>query len=141
MPACCFRSTPARPPGPRSSWWPAFSMRARCCSGQPAASCASSSPAAISRREAAMLKRITLAVLLVALATPAFAQENAQEKLKVVATFSILADLVKNVGGDRVAVATLVGPNGDAHVYQPTPSDAKTLSEARLVFANGLGFE
>jgi len=84
-----------------------------------------------------MLKRIALAVLLVALATPALAQE----KLKVVATFSILADLVKNVGGERVAVAALVGPNGDAHVYQPTPSDAKTLSEAKLVFANGLGFE
>ena len=84
-----------------------------------------------------MLKRIALAVLLVALATPALAQE----KLKVVATFSILADLVKNVGGERVAVAALVGPNGDVHVYQPTPSDAKTLSEAKLVFANGLGFE
>jgi len=84
-----------------------------------------------------MLKRIALAVLLVALATPALAQE----KLKVVATCSILADLVKNVGGERVAVAALIGPNGDAHVYQPTPSDAKTLSEAKLVFANGLGFE
>ncbi|MBV8837722.1 MAG: metal ABC transporter substrate-binding protein [Alphaproteobacteria bacterium] len=84
-----------------------------------------------------MLKRIALAILLIALATPALAQE----KLKVVATFSILADLVKNVGGERVSVSALVGPNGDAHVYQPTPSDAKTLSEAKLVFANGLGFE
>lgn len=84
-----------------------------------------------------MLKRIALAVLIAALATPAFAQD----KLKVVATFSILADLVKNVGGERVEVAALVGPNGDAHVYQPTPADAKTLSEAKLVFANGLGFE
>jgi zinc/manganese transport system substrate-binding protein len=65
----------------------------------------------------------------------------AQEKLKVVATFSILADVVKNVGGDRVAVTALVGPNSDAHVYQPSPADAKTLSEAKVVFANGLGFE
>ena len=65
----------------------------------------------------------------------------AQEKLKVVATFSILADFVKNVGGDRVTVTALVGANSDAHVYQPTPGDAKTLSEAKLVFANGLGFE
>ncbi len=48
---------------------------------------------------------------------------------------------MRNVGGARVAVASLVGPNGDAHVYQPTPADAKTLSEAKLVFANGLGFE
>jgi zinc/manganese transport system substrate-binding protein len=65
----------------------------------------------------------------------------AEEKLKVVATFSILGDLVKNVGGDRVAVTALVGPNGDAHVYQPSPGDAKTLADAKVVFANGLGFE
>lgn len=92
-----------------------------------------------------MLKRIAAAVLLAALAAPALAQDKSEDKsagrLQVVATFSILADLVKNVGGDRVAVAALVGPNGDAHVYQPTPSDAKTLSEAKLVFVNGLGFE
>lgn len=66
---------------------------------------------------------------------------SAQEKLKTVATFSILADFVKQVGGDRVSVQALVGPNGDAHVYQPSPGDAKTLSEARVVFTNGLGFE
>ena len=65
----------------------------------------------------------------------------AQEKLKVVATFSILADFVKNVGGERVAVSALVGPNGDAHVYQPTPGDAKTLGDAKVVVTNGLGFE
>ena len=65
----------------------------------------------------------------------------AQEKLKVVATFSILADLVKNVGGDRVVVSALVGPNSDAHVYQPSPGDAKTLADARVVVTNGLGFE
>ncbi len=66
---------------------------------------------------------------------------SAQEKLKVVATFSILADLVKNVGGDRVEVRALVGPNSDAHVFQPAPGDAKTLADARVIFANGLGFE
>ena len=88
-----------------------------------------------------MLKRIALAILLAALATPAPAQDNPQGKLQVVATFSILADLVKNVGGDRVTVASLVGPNGDAHVYQPTPADAKTVADAKLVFVNGLGFE
>jgi zinc/manganese transport system substrate-binding protein len=87
------------------------------------------------------MKRIALAILLAALATPAPAQEKTASKLNVVATFSILADFVKNVGGDRVAVTALVGPNGDAHVYQPTPSDAKTLADAKLVFANGLGFE
>jgi zinc/manganese transport system substrate-binding protein len=65
----------------------------------------------------------------------------AQDKLKVVATFSILADFVKNIGAERVAVTALVGPNGDAHVYQPTPGDAKTLADAKVVFTNGLGFE
>ena len=80
--------------------------------------------------------------IVLALAALLFAQAaHAQEKLKTVATFSILADLVKNVGGDRVDVQALVGPNGDAHVYQPAPADAKTLSEAKVVFVNGLGFE
>lgn len=65
----------------------------------------------------------------------------AQEKLPVVASFSILADFVGVVGGDRVAVKTLVGPNGDAHVYNPTPADAKSVAGARVVFVNGLGFE
>jgi len=66
---------------------------------------------------------------------------SAQEKVPVVATFSILADFVKNVGGDRVAVSTLVQPNGDAHVYQPSPADAKTVADAKIVFMNGLGLE
>jgi zinc/manganese transport system substrate-binding protein len=66
---------------------------------------------------------------------------TAQERLKVVASFSILADVVKNVGGDRVEVASLVGPNGDAHVYDPTPADAKKAAEAKVVVVNGLGFE
>lgn len=70
---------------------------------------------------------------------PAAAQ--APEKLKVVATFSILGDLVRNVGGDRVEVTTLVGPNGDAHVYAPTPADGRRLTEAKVVFTNGLKFE
>lgn len=66
---------------------------------------------------------------------------SAQEKLKAVATFSILADFVKNVGGDRVDVHALVGPNSDAHVYQPSPGDAKALADAKLIVVNGLGFE
>src|SRR5262245_56206978 len=65
----------------------------------------------------------------------------AQEKLKVLATFSILGDLVRNVGGDRVEVATLVGPNSDAHVYAPAPADAKKVADAKVVFTNGLGYE
>src|SRR2546430_16091781 len=69
------------------------------------------------------------------------APARAQERLHVVASFSILGDFVKNVGGDRVAVETLVGPNGNAHVYAPSPSDAKKAADAKLVFVNGLGFE
>jgi zinc/manganese transport system substrate-binding protein len=78
---------------------------------------------------------LVLAALLSA--APAFAQE----KIKAVATFSILGDLLKNVGGDRVEIVTLVGRDGDAHVYAPTPADAKTLAAAKIVFVNGLGFE
>jgi len=65
----------------------------------------------------------------------------AQEKLAVVASFSILGDLVRQVGGERVALTTLVGPDGDAHVYSPTPADAKTLAAAKLIVVNGLNFE
>jgi zinc/manganese transport system substrate-binding protein len=71
------------------------------------------------------------------LAAPA----GAQDRLPVVASFSILGDFVKNVGGDRITVESLVGPNGNAHVYAPSPSDAKKVADAKLVFVNGLGFE
>ena len=70
-------------------------------------------------------------------AFPAFAAEP----IEVVTTFSILGDITQRVGGDRIKVHTLVGPNADAHVYQPTPADAKAIAQARLVVVNGLGFE
>src|SRR6201991_1381174 len=66
---------------------------------------------------------------------------QAQEKINVVASFSILSDLVRNVGGDRVDVTTLVGPNSDVHVYTPAPADAKKIANAKLVIINGLGLE
>jgi zinc/manganese transport system substrate-binding protein len=66
---------------------------------------------------------------------------NAADKVKAVASFSILGDMVRQVGGDRVEVITLVGPDGDAHVYEPTPADAKNLAAAQILFTNGLGFE
>lgn len=72
---------------------------------------------------------------------PVRAQDKIQDRIDVVASFSILGDLVRNVGGERVAVTTLVGPNGDAHVYTPTPRDAKKIADAKLVVVNGLGFE
>jgi zinc/manganese transport system substrate-binding protein len=77
---------------------------------------------------------ICLSIL--ALASPARA-----ERLNVVASFSILGDFAKNVGGDRISVTTLVGPNGDVHVYTPAPADAKKIADARLVIINGLGLE
>ncbi len=66
---------------------------------------------------------------------------QAQVRIDVVASFSILGDFAKEVGGDRVAVTTLVGPNGDVHVYTPAPVDAKKIADARLVIINGLGLE
>ena len=65
----------------------------------------------------------------------------AAEKINVVASFSILGDLVQQVGGEHVSVSTLVGPNGDAHVYQPTPQDTIRLTKSQLFVVNGLGFE
>ena len=65
----------------------------------------------------------------------------AQTKLPVVATFSILADFTRVVGGARIELTTLVGPQGDAHVYQPSPADAQKLNGAKLVITNGLFFE
>jgi zinc/manganese transport system substrate-binding protein len=75
--------------------------------------------------------------MLVAVASPA----RAQNRLSVVASFSILGDFVSNVGGDRVSVTTLVGPDGDVHVYTPAPADAKKVADAKLLVINGLGLE
>ena len=69
--------------------------------------------------------------------TPAYAAEP----LKVVASFSILGDIVREVGGKDVSVTTLVGPDGDAHEYEPTPADARKLAGAQLLVVNGLDFE
>jgi zinc/manganese transport system substrate-binding protein len=67
---------------------------------------------------------------------------GAQEaKLPVVASFSILGDITRMIGGDRIALTTLVQPGSDAHVYAPTPADAKAVAEARLLITNGLKFE
>src|SRR5882724_130502 len=76
-------------------------------------------------------------LVLVATGIPA----RAGDRLNVVASFSILDDFVRNLGGDRVNVTTLVGPNSDVHVYTPGPADAKKIADARLVIINGLGLE
>jgi len=65
----------------------------------------------------------------------------AAQTLSVVSSFSILADITTRVGGERIKVHTLVGRDADAHVYQPTPADARMIAEAQLVVVNGFGFE
>ena len=84
-----------------------------------------------------MIRFWLIALAMFAVIAPA----RGQDRLNVVASFSILGDFVRNVGGDRVNVTVLVGPDSDAHVYAPTPSDAKKVADAKLVFVNGLGFE
>jgi zinc/manganese transport system substrate-binding protein len=88
-----------------------------------------------------MRKLIFMVAAIFALLAPAQAQEKAQEKVKVLASFSILGDLVREVGGERVEVSTLVGPNTDMHGFQPTPAHAKAVAGAKLVVINGLGLE
>ena len=61
--------------------------------------------------------------------------------LEVTTSFSILGDFVRQVGGDRIALRVLVGPNEDAHAFQPRPSDARAIGRSQLVVANGLGFD
>lgn len=82
------------------------------------------------------LRVLFLITLTTLAASPAISQP-----LPVVASFSIIADLVRVVGGSHVEVTSLVGPNMDAHVFDPTPADAKRLANAKLVVTNGLGFE
>lgn len=83
------------------------------------------------------LKTTVAAGLVVALtALPAFADD-----MKVVASFSILGDMVEQVVGDHAEVTTIVGPDADAHVYQPSVADARAVAEADVIFVNGMGFE
>ncbi|HEV2153860.1 metal ABC transporter solute-binding protein, Zn/Mn family [Bradyrhizobium sp.] len=81
--------------------------------------------------------RFLLLFALVLIASPL----HAAERLNVVASFSILGDFVRNVGGDRINLTTLVGPDSDVHVYTPAPGDAKRIADAKLVIVNGLGLE
>lgn len=85
-----------------------------------------------------MLRRAFLAAPgLLAIALPA----SAQAPIKAVATFSILGDLLAEVAGDKVELSVVVGPDIDAHAYQPRPTDARALADARVLVSNGLGFE
>ena len=86
-----------------------------------------------------LLKSAAALVALSLAAAPATAQ--ADEPIPVVASFSILADMVERIGGEHVDVTMLVGPDGDAHVYQPTPAAARAVSDAEILVVNGLEFE
>ena len=86
-----------------------------------------------------MLKRLALSTL--AASGLLFSQAQAAEPISVVASFSILGDLAQVVGGDRVKVTTLAGPDADAHEFAPSPAHAKAVLSARLFVVNGLNFE
>lgn len=88
-------------------------------------------------RRSLLASASALAAMSLALPTAA----RAEEPIPVVATFSILGDMVGRIGGEHIALTTLVGPDGDAHVYQPTPQAARAVSEADILFINGLEFE
>jgi zinc/manganese transport system substrate-binding protein len=83
----------------------------------------------------------SLAATFVASLAPAAARAQNAARVPVLASFSIVADLVARVGGERVAVTALVAPGGDAHVFRPAPGDARRVAEAKLVVINGLHFE
>ncbi|MEM7428165.1 MAG: metal ABC transporter substrate-binding protein [Pseudomonadota bacterium] len=86
------------------------------------------------------MKRILSALLFAGLALSAF-PAMAHDKVKVVASFSILGDMVRQVTGDLAEVTTIVGPDADAHVYTPNARDAKAVADAKVIFVNGMGFE
>ena len=82
-----------------------------------------------------LFRALLLALGLVAVSLPASAE------IKTVATFSILGNLLAEVAGDKATVSAVVGPDMDAHAYQPRPGDARAVAEAQLLVSNGLGFE
>ena len=79
-------------------------------------------------------------LLVIAMANPSWA-DSSGAKVNVVASFSILGDMVSEVAGDKAQVTTIVGPDADAHLYQPNTGDAVAVTEADLVIVNGMGFE
>lgn len=88
------------------------------------------------------MKRLFSVVAAVGVLTSSFVPAAwAEPPLKVVATFSIVADLTKKIGGDAISLTTLAGPGADAHTFEPSAEAQRAVAGARLVVANGLGFE
>jgi zinc/manganese transport system substrate-binding protein len=95
-------------------------------------------------KDNALFCRRTLIAYIIGLTALSFSSPGMaieRQPISVVATFSILGDMVKRIGGEHIVVTTLVGPGGDAHVFQPTPAAARDVSEADILIVNGLGFE
>ncbi len=84
---------------------------------------------------------ISTLILTLCLSLTTLAQAQETPRLKVVATYSILGDWVKHVCGNKIDLSVLVGPNGDAHTFEPTPQESMRLAEADIIFENGVGFE
>ncbi|MDO7926978.1 metal ABC transporter substrate-binding protein [Pseudomonas sp. KFB-139] len=87
------------------------------------------------------MKRLMMLSSMAAIVLSAFASLAQAKPLEAVASFTVIADMVSNVGGERVHVTSLIGPNGDPHVYEPTPRDAQALRSADLTFVSGLHLE
>jgi zinc/manganese transport system substrate-binding protein len=94
-----------------------------------------------SREENATKRQPSIPLIVVLMVLVAAFPARGQTRIDAVASFSILGDFAREVGGDRVAVTTLVGANSDVHVYTPSPADAKKVSDAKLLIINGLGLE
>lgn len=86
-------------------------------------------------------RKAAVSVLTVLLMTTVLVSPVRAESLRVVASFSVLADMVRTVAGERATVMSLVGVNEDPHIFRPTPDDLRKVARANLVFVNGAGFE
>ncbi|MCY4157578.1 MAG: zinc ABC transporter substrate-binding protein [Gammaproteobacteria bacterium] len=88
-----------------------------------------------------LLKTLRIVLVSASLALTALPAPAQRQDIRIVASFSILGDMVEQVAGDLASVSTIVGPDADAHIYQPSVADARAVAEADVIFVNGLGFE
>ena len=90
------------------------------------------------------MRRILSVIVLILVSSFSFATAQSTQNtrpIQVVASFSVLADIVKNIGGDKISITSIVGPNQDAHEYELKPSDLIAINKSKIVFINGLGLE
>lgn len=88
-----------------------------------------------------LLRAVVTPLLVSMVAFSAGTAGASEPALKVVASFSIINDFAQQIGGDRIALTSIVGPDSDAHMYEPTPADVKAVAQADIVLINGLMFE